>query len=336
LNQRLGVCVVGAGERGTQHAHAWSKIGSVDLISVADVNPLRARRLAKDLKFKFWSTDFESAILREGVNVVSICTPAFYHPEIAIFAASHGKHILCEKPIALTIEDAERMIHTARTNKVKLCIGFQRRYSRYFEVLADLISDGEIGRPVMYRLESAVEIRPKKAMHDMKRGNAGPIVDGCCHFFDLWRLIFHSEPKEVIAKGFVFARDREELQDIEELAPDTAAIIVEFVSGDLGVITISWGLPPGVRGRSGSDVLGPEGVILLEKESMTIIKEGGNVRRVGPFVEDALLNEVQDFIDCVLTGREPKATGEDGLVALKVSLAALESMFSGKPVKVTT
>jgi len=332
LDGRLGVCVVGAGERGTQHARAWESLGNVRLVAVADIDRGRAERLAEELNFDFWSTDFRSAVSQPGVDIVSICTPAYFHPEVAVFSAEKSRHILCEKPIALTLEAADVIIEAARENDVKLSIGFQRRYTKYAETLAEVIQKGEIGRPVMFRLESAVEIRPKRAMHDRRRGNAGPVVDGCCHYFDLWRMIFNSEPTRVTARGFTFAEGRKELEGIEELAPDTVALIVEHASGDLGVITVSWGLPPGVKGRRGSDILGPEGVILLNRE-LRVIKEGGVERRIGPFVEDALREEVRSFAQSVLTDTEPKVTGEDGRVALRVSLAALESIETGETVE---
>ena len=272
------------------------------------------------------------------VDVVSVCTPAFYHPEVAVLAARHGKHILCEKPIALTLEGADQMIEAAQSNGVKLSVGFQLRRSRRTEELRNLIQGGEIGRPVMFRRNVSAPIRTtvgKPAMHDMRRGNGGPVVDMCCHFFDLLRAILNAEPVWVTARGFTFAKGRKELKGIEEVAPDTAAILVEYSSGDLGVITITWGLPPGVQGGNMEDISGPEGVLVLTSNEISVIKEGGETRGIAFPQENEKAKEIRDFARTISEDVVPEVTGEDGRIALRVSLAALESMGNGEPVSLS-
>ena len=320
---------------GGQHAAGWRAVEEAHLIAVADVDAGRAGRFVEEYGFATWSTDYREMIALDEVDVVSVCTPAFYHPEVAVFTAQHGKHILCEKPIALTLEGADRMIETARSHSVKLSIGFQLRRSKRTEELRKLIQGGEIGRPVMFRRNASAPIRTivgKPAMHDMRRGNGGPVVDICCHFFDLLRVILNAEPVWVTARGFTFAKGRKELREIEEVAPDTAAIIVEYSSGDLGVMTITWGLPPGAQGGNMEDILGPEGAIVLTSDKVSVIKEGGETREIGSPGENEKTKEIRDFARAILEDVEPDVTGEDGRIALRVSLAALESIKSGEPV----
>ncbi len=169
-------------------------------------------------------------------------------------------------------------------------------------------------------------------MHDMRRGNGGPVVDICCHFFDLLRVILNAEPVWVTARGFTFAKGRKELREIEEVAPDTAAIIVEYSSRDLGVMTITWGLPPGAQGGNMEDILGPEGAIVLTSDKAKVIKEGGETREIGSPAENEKAKDIRDFARAILEDVEPDVTGEDGRIALQVSLAALESIKSGEPV----
>ena len=337
-NKPLGVCVVGAGALGARHATCWANAEGAQVVSIADVDAERARSLAEALKAEAWSTDYEEMAALSEVDVVSVCTPTYYHPEIAVFAAQHGKHVLSEKPIALSLEAADAMIEAARANGVKLGIGFQRRYSKRSEEMKRLIQDGEIGRPVMFRFTSSAPIRTivgKPAMHDMLRGNGGPVVDQCCHFFDLWRMVFDAEPVRVTARGLTFAAGRPELAHLEQLAPDTAAIIVEHDSGDLGVITITWGLPPGVRGGHMDDILGPEGAVLFTRDEITVIREGGEKREITIPPEDTKAKQVRHFVQCILEDEAPNATGENGRIALQVSLAALESIGTGQPVSLS-
>ena len=337
-NRKLGICVVGAGAMGAQHASGWRTVEEAHLVAVADVDTERAKRFVEEYGFTTWAADYREVIALDEVDVVSVCTPAFYHPEVAVFAAQHGKHILCEKPMALTLEGADQMIGAAHSYGVKLSIGFQLRRSKHTEELRKLIQRGEIGRPVMFRRNASAPIRTtvgKPAMHDMRKGNGGPVVDICCHFFDLLRVVLNAEPARVTARGFTFAKGRKELREIEEVAPDTAAIIVEYSSGDLGVMTITWGLPPGARGGNMEDILGAEGAMVLTSNEISVIKEGGEMRKIISPRENAKAKEIRCFARSILEDTAPDVTGEDGRIALRVSLAALESIKTGEPVSLS-
>jgi len=329
----LGIAVIGAGDMGTSHTIGWSTLENARLVAVADLIEERARGLKEKYGFETWTRDYREAIDRGDVGVVSVCTPACYHPEVTVFAAERGKHVLCEKPIALTLEAADEMIEACKRNRVFLEIGFQRRYMESSMRLAELLQGGAIGRPVMFTDHSGAEIRPKRAMHDMREGNGGPIIDTCCHIFDLWRLIFDAEPIRVTARGFTFAKGRPELSHIRKLAPDTGALIVEHSSGDLGVMTITWGLPPGLNIRSYTDILGPKGVIFPGFNQILIRREGEE-EKIDLVPMDAKAAQVHYFAKVVSGEAELKVKGENGRIALRVSLAALKSMEKGEPVKI--
>jgi len=334
MTKSLGVAVVGAGDMGRQHAQGWSTLGNVELIAVVDPIRERAMNLKREYGFETCTDDYRKAIDREDVDIVSVCTPAYYHPEITIYAAERGKHVLCEKPLALTLKEADEMIRACRKNGVFLEVGFQRRYMERYVKLKDLIQGGTIGRPTLYVLSSAVEIRPKRAMHDLKRGNGGPIIDTCCHFFDIWRVLFSSEPIWVMTRGFTFAEGRPELTHIKKLAPDTASLNVEYESKDLGVIIISWGLPPGLRLPGSEYILGSKGAIVISHKQLMIKKEGGKEEKITFNPVNAKVKQVHYFARVVLGEAEPRVSGEDGKVALKVSLAALKSMRTKRPVTI--
>jgi len=331
--EKLGICVVGAGMMGGNHARAWARVPDARLVAVADVDASRAEALASELGFEDWTTDYRSAVARADVDIVSVCVPAYYHPEVTIFAAERGKHVLCEKPIALTTERAQAMIAAARSNDVRLGIGFQLRYMDATKELVRLIRSGEIGRPVMWTYSFAMPIRPKVAMHDMLRGNGGPVVDFCPHRFDLWSLAFNSVPIQVYSQGMTFAEGRPELSEIEKLAPDTAALIVRYESGDVGALNITWGLPPGVSGQGLAQVWGPKGLIYADLDALRLLTETGKETRFGPYgespMEEAMRSQALGFAKAVRSGEAPVVTGEDGLAALRVSLAAIRSLESG-------
>ena len=112
---------------GRNHVRAWSGVEGTRVVAVADVDQARASALASEYGVENVYSDYRPALERPDVQMVSVCVPAYYHPEVTIFAAERGKHVLCEKPIALTTERAQAMIEAARRNDVRLGIGFQLR-----------------------------------------------------------------------------------------------------------------------------------------------------------------------------------------------------------------
>jgi predicted dehydrogenase len=331
----LGVCVVGCGDMGGTHVRAWMRGQAGRVVAVADPDEARAQKLAKECGLDRHCTDYREAVARPDVQIVSVCTPTCFHAAVSLFAMEQGKHVLCEKPIALTTADAQRMIATAEQRGLRLAVGFVRRFGHATELVTEHLAKGTIGRPVMFRHTQVAEIRPKRAMHD-RRQNNGPVVDTCCHNFDMWRVCFASEPKRVTARGFTFGANKPELSHLKELAVDTAAIIVEFASGDLGLITICWGMPPGTRYPGGEDVLGPNGIIKLGGVSEITVIKGGSEQKLGDAkkqLADLHVDQTTHFARAVAEGGPVKASGADGLAALKVSLAALESIATGKTVE---
>ena len=333
----LGVCIVGCGDLGTKHAERWNTLSNAQVVSVVDIKPERAEALARICNLDVWHTDHRSAIEHDGVDVVSVCVPTGLHPEITIFAAEHGKHILCEKPIALTVEDAEAMIEAAQHNNVKLTVGFMRRYSPVLPVIKDWLATENGGKPVLYHATDFREIRPKREMHDTY-ANGGPIIDMGVHLFDLWRYIFDSTPAEVFAQGFKLAQNRTELKHINDIAYDTATIVVRYQSGDVGNFVVTWGLPPGVVPPGKPDqILGTIGQAQIgysmDNQSLEIMREGGALETVASSQEDMYQRQITTFAQSILDHQVPHVTGEDGKNALRVALAALESLKSNQLIK---
>lgn len=332
-NGKLGVGVIGCGDMGNEHSYAWASIPEAVLVVAVDPDKSRALNLAERFGFRDWATDYESIIERPDVDVISVCVPTFMHTEIVIKALEAGKHVLSEKPIALSVYDALRIIETKNRCKGKFTLSFQRRHSPEYERIKELINKDELGHPIMSFVHSILEMRPKLAMHDAVTGNGGPIMDCMCHYFDFWRGVFQSEPMRVTAHGFTLAKDRPELANIQDIAPDTANICVEFESGDIGAILVSWGLPAKVNGESIWEFFGPKGLLYPGFDSMKVLRDGGAIHVIeSPKMRWQI---TRDFADCVLYDREPRVSAEDGLIALKTSLAALESMKTGHPVSLT-
>ncbi|HEY9075955.1 MAG TPA: Gfo/Idh/MocA family oxidoreductase [Anaerolineaceae bacterium] len=337
IDGKLGICIVGCGDLGTRHALCWHNLPSAKVVSVCDIRPDRGERLASRLGLERWYTDYRQAIDLPEVEAVSVCIPTCLHPTVSIFALEHHKHVICEKPIALTLEDADAMIDAAARSQRKLTLGFMRRHSPMMAALRQFLAEGSLGRPVFYHAADIRNIRPKIEMHGAAL-NGGPVIDMAVHLFDVWATIFSASPSEVFAQGLCLAAGRPELETIGELAVDTASITTRFSSGDIGSFVVSWGLPPGVTPPGKPDqIYGPKGLIEVEwgaaRQEARWMKEGGEWQVICSNTTDFYQDEIADFAAAILEDRPVKVSAEDGRAALQVSLAALRSIQTGKPEK---
>ncbi len=326
---------MGCGFMGQTHARGWQAVPEASVVVVVDLQLARAQALARQLACDY-ETDYEKALARADVDVVSVCIPTYLHAEASIAAAQSGKHILCEKPIALTLEDADEMIAAAKQNQVKLGLGFMRRHTPVVADLKTRLSEGELGRPVLYHASDVRELRPKREMHDA-RANGGPVIDMAVHLIDLWNTIFDARPLSVAAQGLNIGQDRPEIGHIAAKAIDTATILVKYASGDIGTFVVSWGLPAKVNPDQHHDqIYAPNGLVELyfsgSQQEVRIMRENGVWQTASISHEDMYCNQTQAFADWVLHDTPFPAQGEDGRLALQVALAALESIQTGETI----
>lgn len=334
--KKLGVCIVGSGDMGTKHAERWNNLPEAEVVAVVDVVEARAVNLAQIHRLDTWYTHYGPAISLPEVDVVSVCVPTCDHADVSIAAANQGKHVLCEKPMALTLAQVEDMVTAARKNEVKLGLGFMRRYSSITADLKAWLAQGDMGRPVMYHAVDVRELRPKREMHDVE-ANGGPIIDMGVHLYDGWRTIFDSPPVRVFAQGLKLAQEQPALSHIQKIAYDTASVVVHYASGDIGNFVVSWGLPPGVTPPGRPDhIFGPNGLAEVEygitHQEVRLSQSGYDSQVIFASDEDMYQLEINDFARAVLDGRPPATKAEDGQSSLKVALAALESIQTGQAV----
>jgi predicted dehydrogenase len=326
----LKVAVIGAGDLGQIHARTWVQVPGVKLIAVADPLAERAQALGEELGVA-WMSDYREALSQPGINAVSVAVPTCYHRECVEAAIERGCHVICEKPLALTIADGEAMREAAQQAGVKLAVGFCKRFSRQVETLRELVQSGAIGRPVLYRHISGIEVRPKIWIMDKAKGG-GPIIDMLCHYVDQWRVIFASEPVRVKAAGVLLSAGSPDLPGVDPQL-DTFNVSVEYASGDVGCAMMSWGLPRGVMADMQEDCLGPQGLLKITGRQITQVTRGGE-SRVYELEEQIHLRQLTAFAEAVRGERPVAASVEDGLIALRVSLAVLQAIETGETIEI--
>jgi len=323
------IAILGCGMMGHNHADAWMARPDAKIVAVYGPHEKNRQLLATHTGAK------PCAAVREAIemaDIVSICSPVCCHAEQAIAAANCGKHILCEKTIALTLADTDAMIAAAKKNNVYLSTAFQQRGLARNLYYRGLVANGSFGGPLIAHYTDIREVRPKLAMHRRSMNN-GPIVDMAGHYFDLLRFVTGEEPVRVFAAGHVFGKGKPRLAGIDDLAMDTAVIEVAMSKGSIINVVISWGMPERHPGLATEMLFGPA-LTAQNVAGQTVFTyptrtESIDFSRSEPPGSSVCIN---GLADAVTNHHPPQVTGTDGRIALAVSLAALQSIETGKAV----
>ncbi|TDF98118.1 Gfo/Idh/MocA family protein [Paenibacillus piri] len=335
MKKRWKVAVIGSGDMGKQHVKGWQLAGH-EVVSITDVDTARAESLAQETGVAAIYADYKEAIVQPDVEIVSVCLPLALHAPVTIDSAEAGKHIFCEKPLARNLEEAAAMEASVRKAGVRFGLGLQRNLSQGVLKAKELVETGKLGRPVFFECDAVAEIRPKRIMHDAN-GNMGPLMDLGCHYYIMWQTVFQSRPKSVYARGNILAKDRPELAHIEELAIDSAVVTVEYESGDVGVFTVSWGMPPRFKLGSREDrILGPKGGAaggFNSNPSKLSLYIGDEIEELPLYVYPSLHKEQFDLFVQALEGQgEPAASFQAGKEVLVLTQAIFKSIETGEAV----
>jgi len=330
------VCVVGVGRAGMVHATNFKgNVPGASLAAVVDADLKLAEQRGRELGGALFFSDIHRALEEAEIDAVCITTPTFTHAEIAITAARAGVHIFCEKPMALTLEEADTMIRAADEAGVKMQIGFMRRFDPAFRAAKDKIEAGLIGQPMIVKSTGRGPGLPPRWACD-SRTSIGMLAEVNSHDFDSLRWLIGSEFARVYAE--VGALKCPELREEFPNFYDNAVVIARFDNGGLGVLDGSCPVEYGYDARV--EILGTTGVILigeLQSEAVTICtKKSGVVTSTFPSWRDrfreAYVAEARHFIECITEDQPPSVTGYDGRKALEAVIAATESAKQGVPV----
>jgi len=269
----------------------------------------------------------KAVLANEGIDAVVIGAPARLHTDLIVAAARSGKHIFCEKPIALTLDDARRAVDCVRECGVKLQVGFQRRFDSAYVRAKQAIARGDIGKVEMILSTTRDPAPPKPGALEAA---GGIYLDTAIHDFDSVRFLSDEEVVDVFATASTLVTtDRHGAYDI-----DTAATVLRLSSGALATVTNSLRTAYGYE--AGAEVFGSNGKIVIDGAHATGVQvyREGNVAIAYPqtFQERfgaAYRAELQDFVRCVIEDREPLVTGDDGIRAMEIALAATRSQREG-------
>ena len=334
---KVKVGIIGAGKAGFLFGKAVNASSNGELQALAAATQEEADTVGKDLDCPHNTGDWKAVLSDPAVEAVFICTPTFLHAEMTIAAAEAGKHVLCDKPMCMSSEEADQMTAACGKAGVMLMIGFVERFNPAFRVAKETIKSGKIGTPVMV---SCRRVHPPRRgtwiMDDSKSG--GAFLHTGCHNIDLVQWLFDCLVTDLSAE------QRE--SGISPGFTDISAVIGKMENDVLFSMMESYAhpttMPMGVD-RS-FEILGTEGVIhmdLLRSPVTLCNQDGWQYKDVSTWVEaegqlsGALTDETQYFLQCILDGVEPEqAQGKEGKRTIQVYEAAKRAASEGKRVNV--
>ena len=333
---KLGVGVLGVGEMGKRHAENLRRlVPEAKLVAVADVRAERARQVADELEVEHAYGGLDEMVERKDIEAVVIATPDKFHAQAIRVAAAAGKDILCEKPMAVTIEDADLALREVAKAKVRLQIGFMRRYDPAYAAAMKRIEAGEIGTPVIFKSLGRDKDEPPLAAY---QSNVSGMLfyNNTIHDFDLARWMMQDEVAEVHAYTTTTIRP------VVATFGDVVASVVnlKYAHGAIGNVESYVQAVYGYDVRT--EVVGSKGSIFvgsLEKMPATFLTaEGGKRVLADHFLSrfaDAYLAEVQDFVHRIRSNQELRVGGLEGLRSLEIAVAAEHSHLEGRPCKIS-
>lgn len=322
----MKIGIIGMGFMGNTHLAGW-RATPVEQIGV--YSEVYRDELGDDIT-RYDSLD---ALLAD-VDVVDICTPTHTHHDLVLHAAQAGKHIICEKPLARTVEQAQAMIDACESAGVTLLVAHVVRFFPQYALAKQTVVSGEIGDVAVIRLTRASfkPGTPDSWFHDHEK-SGGMMLDLMIHDFDYARWV-GGDVERVFAKNTI--------NRFTDADGDYSVAMLRHKNGALSNIEGGWAYPKPMF-RTALEIAGSQG--LIEHPDGSSVPMGVHLKSaasgdqpdiavpLSPLAEDPYITEIKHFYDVLANGVEPRVTAHDGLEAVRIATAAIRSAATGKPVK---
>jgi myo-inositol 2-dehydrogenase / D-chiro-inositol 1-dehydrogenase len=336
----VGVGLVGSGFIGQVHAEVFARSPLASVRAVASRLPDRAAGFAARWGIPAWHADYRELVARPDVDVVSVAAPNHLHRDIVVAAAEAGKHVICEKPLARTLREADEMIAACRGAGVKLMYAEEICFAPKYVRAKELADEGALGDVYLVR-QSEQHFGPHSDWFwDPDLAGGGVLMDMGCHGIEFARWV-HGKPaaRSVSAEVGTFVHGQ------RTRAEDHAIVTVRFDGPRVGLIEASWAMPGGMDDRA--EIVGSRGVTyadLVRGSSLATFSDVG----YGYAVEKApdtrgwtftvfeevwnsgFPQEMDHFVRCVAEDAVPGETGEDGRAVLEIIYAAYRAARLGR------
>jgi predicted dehydrogenase len=301
--------LIGAGDIARKRiAPALRDLPNCDLVAISRSRSELAESFANEFGARKWFADWRELVADDEIDAVYIATPVYLHAEQTIAAAKAGKHVLCEKPMALNVEQCDEMIQTCGGNNVKLGVAYYRRFYPVIERVKQIVARGEIGRVSFVQIHAFEYFNPspddlRHWLIEKEKSGGGPMIDFGCHRVEVLLNLFGAVRRiKSVVSNSIFGRQVE----------DTASALIQFENGAVASLIVSHA---SIEPRDTLDIYATNGSIhipVLNKGDMAI--KVGNVERreSHPPADNLHTPLIKNFVDSVLHNREPAVNGEIG------------------------
>jgi myo-inositol 2-dehydrogenase/D-chiro-inositol 1-dehydrogenase len=334
MTRKVKLAVIGTGRMGSVHArNIVRQIPEAELVAVCDIRLDVAQAVADELGIQRVVMDYHDLLDDKEIEAILIASSTNTHAFMMKDIAAAGKHIFCEKPLALDLNDIDETLSAVAQAGVKLQVGFNRRFDKSYQRVHAIVASGEIGRPCILRITNR---DPDFPSMDFLRVSGGIFLDLAIHDFDMVRFQI-GEVEEIYAMGSVLINpELEEFGDI-----DTDVVVLRFANGAVGTIDNSRKAVYGYDQRL--EVFCSNGTAMANNEAETTIVKGNSdgflsakppyffMQRYAP----CYVEEVRQFVECVRDDKPTPTNGEDGRAAVVLGYAAWKSLRENRPVKVS-
>lgn len=351
-DRKLRIGVIGNGGISSVHLRAYSLNPNVEIYALCDINEEHMNRRAQEYGVTRLYTDVNEMVKLPELDAVSVCTWNAAHAQCAIAALNAGKHVLCEKPMALNAQEARAMQEAAERNGKLLMIGFVRRFGNDCAIMKDFLDNDFFG-DIYYSKVTYLRRKgsPGGWFGDKSRSGGGPLIDLGVHVIDLSRYLM-GKPKPVSVYGATFHKlgDKREIKsgaagynsagrgssdifDVEDLA----TAMIRFDNGSVLQVEASFTLNL-EKDKGTLEFFGTKAGAKLDPELSIYTDVNGymaNVQLTAPTAlsfEGLFENEINHFVDCVMNGTPCRNPAEDGVMLMKILDAIYESARTGHEV----
>lgn len=337
------VAILGAGFIADIHMESYHRfVPEVDVVAVYARNAEKAKAFSGKYHIPNWYDDIDDVIQKSGCEVVDICLPNYQHASATFKAAASGKHVIIEKPLAMTLEEADAMVEACKKAGVKLMYAEELCFAPKYERVRQLVKEGAIGEIYMLKQSEKHSGPHTDWFYDVNLAGGGVLMDMGCHAIGWFRWMLNNT-----RATSVYATMSTVLHKGRTRGEDNSVVIVEFENGVTAVAENSWAKHGGMDDRS--EVHGTGGVVYadlfmgnsaisysksgygyaMEKADTTI---GWSFTVFEEVFNQGYPHELKHFIECVRQDKEPLVTGEDGRAVLEIIYAAYASAAQGKKI----
>lgn len=333
MSKKIKICLIGSGRMAYWHLKGYLNLKDVTVVGIAGRTKTNIEKLRKKFKIAAAYTDYKKMLSEQKPDAVDITTPTHTHAVLAIDSLQAGAHVLCEKPLAMTLAEADRMIAAEKQYGRLLMPGFSQRYYKEFIQIKKIIDSGELGNIRVAWFRKGINTPPQQ-WYSEKDKSPGVTFELAIHAIDWLRWII-SSPVERVSAEMTHTKPTDGIDD-------NVWMTLKFKSGTVGVVGASYAFPFLKRDIG---IIGDKKALTVERSAVVTTAFGAHSlgKMLADYIRYSLIipywlfynpfeSELRDFISCIRSGGMPSITSKDGRESLEIACAAYESARTGKTI----